>query len=265
MCGLRGRIVTALLSSLSLVGVATGCGGGGSSSKQPATNALVLNPGSAPTASQCGFDQLRGSATSARGKTLPPAPGAYGYTTQGSESVPGQTGRLRPLPRTSDSLVTPVRRSGGLTCFGMEHRHSPSTRTANVYVLRGEDIYIVAVGFTTPSYVQTVLPRPAILALSGTSTRWSGSFSGRTSGTYQVEIAGRRTIRVGGRSVKVVQLASSATFTGELTGSQKTSTLLATDRSLIVQETGTSNLRFGGDEERLNYRDRLVSLTPGGG
>ena len=153
---------------------------------------------------------------------------------------------------------------GGLTCFGVEHRHSPTTRTADVYVLRGEDIYIVAVGFTTPGYVQTVLPRPAILALSGTSTRWSGSFSGRTSGTYRVEIPGRRTMRVGGRSVKVVQLTSSATFRGELTGSQTTSTWLAADRSLIVEETGTSSLRFGGDEERLTYRNRLVSLTPRG-
>jgi hypothetical protein len=255
--------VLAALFAFSLAACAAGCGGSGSSGGgATASNGIELKAGAPPSASTCGFDRLGSSARSARGSQAAPAPGTYSYTSRGTDSVPGTGGRPRALPKSAETLITPARRSGGLTCFGSEQRYSPSTHTSNVYIVRGGDIYIVGVGFNTSSYVQKVLPQPAILAVSATSTSWTGAFRGPTSGSYRVEILRRGSMKVGGKSVSAVELSSKATFTGELTGTQDRTTWLARDRSLVLEESGHSNLRFGGDEEKLAYTIKLRSLQP---
>lgn len=264
VCGARGRLLAAALAALSLV--ASGCGSSSSKPAQgpPASNGLALAQGSPPTEADCGFDQLGSSARSATGSEQPPAAGVYSYETRGSDSIPGTGGKPRELPGVSTQLVTPPRRKGGLTCFASEQRLSPGTRIANVYVIRGGDIYIVAIGFNTANYVQRVLPRPAILALSGTSTKYSGRFGGDTSGRYRIEIVKRGKRKVGGKSVPAVLLSVHAAFTGEIEGTQNRNTWLATDKSLLLEESGESDLRFGGDVEKLGYTVKLRSLQPGG-
>jgi hypothetical protein len=227
------------------IGMTAGCGGSDeSSSEPPPSTRIELSAGAAPSAEQCGFAELKADATG-EPRNSAPQPGVYEYA----------------------STVTPSTKRAGVTCFGSEHRYTDRVRTANVYILRGEDIYIVADGFDTPNFVQTVLPRPAILALSGTQEQWSGTFAGATSGTYSVEIVGRRAFTIGGRKVKTVGLSSRATFKGETEGSQQRETWLAVDRAIVVREKGTSVLRLGGDTERLSYTSTLKSLTPeaGGG
>lgn len=246
--------------SVAIAVAASGCGGGDSSTAgaPPRSSAIELAAGTAPSVELCGFGEVGGAQASGAVKNEPPAPGVYQYATTGTE-------RGKPLPARTNTTVTPGTARAGLTCFGSEHRYTPKVRTADVYILRGEDIYIVADGFVTPNYVQSVKPRPAILALSGTQQAWRGTFAGATSGTYSVEIVGRRTFTIGGKRVKAVGLSSTATFRGETTGSQKRETWLATGRALVVRETGTSVLQLGGDVERLSYTDRLLSLEPSGG
>jgi hypothetical protein len=238
------------------------CGDSGSAGA-PKSNRLALSASKAPTAAQCGFAG-RGSPGRVAASSRAPAPGSYSYATTARETVPGQGG-TRPLPARSDSVITPTRLRGNLVCFGALRRYSSPTRTADVYLRRGDDIYLVALGFDTPSFVLTVLPRPAILALSGSSTTWSGGFTGRTRGSYRVEIVGRRTFKIGNKLVKAVGVRSSAAFRGEADGTQRGVTWLAIARPLVVAESGRSVLRFGGDEERLSFSSRLLSLTPGAG
>jgi hypothetical protein len=239
------------------IGVLGGCGGGDSTADDaPATQRIELSAAAAPSQELCGFGELRGPEAKGAPGNDPPAAGVYAYATAG-----------KGLPQRTESTVTPSTKQGGITCFGSDHRYTKTTRTADVYLLRGEDIYIVADGFDTPHFVQSVKPRPAILALSGTQQEWRGTFAGATSGTYSVEIVGRRTFTIGGKRVKAVGLSSRATFRGETTGTQRRTTWLATGRALVVRETGSSVLHFGGDVERLSYSDRLLSLEPkaGGG
>ena len=255
--------VLATAVALPLAGLAGGCGD--SKKEEPATARLDLTPGAPPPAARCGFDEigsLGDAARSGRGSTTPPEAGAYTYSTTGRETT--EDGGSATLANTTTAVVTPTRRAGGLTCFGSARRLSARTELAEVYLLRGEDIYLVALGVATPNLVETIEPRPAILALSGSTSSWTGEFRGDTSGSYQVEILGRRTFSIGGRKVKTVGLDSRATFTGETNGSQKRTTWIATDRALIVQETGSLELKLGGSVEQLGYSSRLKSLEPGG-
>jgi hypothetical protein len=257
----RARVLATAVA-LPMVGVvAVGCGGG-SKKDDPAPARLDLTPGAPPSAAQCGFDSIGDAARDGSGSTTPPKAGAYSYSTTGRETT--EDGGTAPLAQTTTAIVTPTRRTGGLTCFGSERRLSTRTELADVYLLRGEDIYLVGLGVATPNLVETIAPRPAILALSGSQSSWTGAFRGNTAGTYKVELLGRRTFRVGGKSVKTVGLDSRATFTGETTGSQKRTTWIATDQALIVQETGRFELKLGGSVERLAYSSRLESLEPGG-
>jgi hypothetical protein len=243
----------------SLLACAAGCGGSTHSSP-PISDQLQLSSATPPPASGCGFDQIRASAAPARGRTAgAPAAGVYRYATSGTLSLAAQNRGASRLPATTEALATPVSRAGALECFGTEHRFGSGTSTVDVYLRRGGDVYAVALGFDTPNDVETVLPRPAILALSATATRWTGVFGGPTSGSYQFEILGRRAFRVGGRIVEAVGVSSSASYRGEVTGSRRATTWLSTDGSLIVAESGVITVDIGVAVDRLAYSLRLLS------
>jgi hypothetical protein len=77
-----------------------------------------------------------------------------------------------------------------------------------------------------------------------------------------VEILGRRRFDVGGEPVTAVGLRTRATYRGDVVGEQSTRSWLATDRSLVIAESGRSVMRLAGAEQRLSYRNRLLSLQP---
>lgn len=244
--------------------VAGGCGGGDDGSSEGA-EALSVEAGSPPAVADCAFEnpESLGSAPAGAGRVSAPTAGTYRYATSGTETVPGEP-RPKALPKETETVVTPTRRVRELTCFGSERRISERTRLPEAYVLRGEDVYITALGFDTPNLVRGIAPRPAVLALSGTQSSWSGQFAGRTSGTYSVEIIGRRTFKIGGRKVKAVGLSSEATYEGDATGSRRGETWLAQDGSLVIAESGESSIQVAGGTEKLRYERRLVSLDPEG-
>jgi hypothetical protein len=128
--------------------------------------------------------------------------------------------------------------------------------------VRGDSLYVVGVGVSTPNLVHRIRPRPAILGLSDTQTSWHGVFAGATSGRYDVEVLGRRRFEVAGETVTGLGLRMSATYHGDVEGRQRTDTWLASDRALVLAESGRSVLRLGGAEQRLDYRNRLLSLEP---
>ena len=254
------------MALLSICALTAGCGGSDDDAPAAEAGALVLEAGSPPSERDCGFEDAASVEPAAPGseRVEAPEPGVYRYATTGTETVPGEAGARR-LPRESEALVTPSRTLKGVTCFGSQRTFSDRTRIPEVYVLRGEDVYITALGFDTPNLVESFNPRPAVLAVSGTETVWSGSFKGSTSGDYRVEIIGRRNLRIGGKSVRAVGLRSDANYQGEAEGSRRTTTWLAADRSMVLQEEGESVLVVGGGEQRLRYRTKLVSLTPEAG
>jgi hypothetical protein len=249
-----------LVCTAGAITLSAGCGG---TDDAPAakSNRLVLASGSAPSTEQCGFSELGTAESDARTKTLrPPKVGTYRYETTGTESAPNE-GKTKLGPE-NDIVVTPARTDGDLACFGFDRQYSAATDVTNVYIQRGEDTYITAVGLATPNYVTTIEPRPAILASAGSGTRWSGEFSGPTSGSYVVEIFARRTISVGGERVEAVGLASHATYQGETEGSQDARTWLAVDRPLILADRGRLVIRVGSATNRIDYETRLTSLEP---
>ena len=260
----RPRSATAL-AVCAVAMIATGCGAapGGTGAQ---SEDLPLSVEAPPTASACGFDDgvaLREAAALRSGPAAAtPLPGAYRYATHGVTSDPDAAGGVRALPGRTTAVVTPARTAAGLRCFGRRHRLAPYTDAANVYVVRGQDVYVVGVGIATPHLVERVTPRPAILGASDTETRWSGAFRGPTSGTYAVEVLGRRRIRVGDRVVSAVGVRSTAIYRGQVTGEQVSRSWVTPGRSLVVAESARSALRIGGAEERLRYRSRLLSLLP---
>jgi hypothetical protein len=257
--GLR-ELVWPLVLATGAITLSAGCGG---DDDAPAAESkrLTLTPGDAPTVEQCGFSELETADSAARRKTLePPEAGAYTYRTKGTETASneGRSG-LDPI---NDLVVTRPLKQGDLTCFGFEREFSPTTAVTNVYIQRGEDTYISAIGVATANYVTTIEPRPAILAAAGAGTRWSGQFSGATSGTYEVEIFDRRTISVGGERVEAVGLDSHATYHGETEGSQDARTWLATDHPLILSEQAQLVIKVGSATNRIDYESELTSLDP---
>lgn len=236
--------------------LAAGCGGGSDDDAPPPSKELELSATSPPTETDCGFTE---AGLDDGGKTTlePAAPGVYRYTTSGSAS--GDK-----LPATSTMTATPARKQGSIACIGTARKLSDRVTTGEVYLLRGEDIYAVALGASSPNLVETVRPRPAILAMSGTETSWTGEFSGPTTGTYTGEIIGRRSFRIDGRSVRAVGIESRANYRGEASGTRESEVWIQIDGSLVLQERTRSELRVGGTTEKLDYTVKLASLEPEG-
>jgi hypothetical protein len=242
--------------------LATGCGGGSDDDDSGTPAGLRLTPGTPPSVNDCGFEDaksLQGEPSDAEPLAVPQA-GTYRYRTRGAETTPDDG--VRNLPATTTLTVTPPRRSGRLTCVGFIREWSDRTTTYDVYVLRGEDVYVTALGLDTPNSVESARPRPAILALSGSGTTWKGSFSGATSGSYEMEILRRDTLSIGGERVRAVQVASKATYRGETTGTRETTTWLGVDRPLVLIENGNQTLRVGGGDQQLRYTTTLTALRP---
>jgi hypothetical protein len=244
---------------------APGCGGGEAASDEvegPArTQQLTFEAGAAPADDRCGFEDLDSADAAAPRKTLnPPRPGTYSYETEGTVALPDEA-RAR-LPDRTETVITPATTEGEVSCHGTEQRFSPRATLSNVVIQRGEDVYLTAIGFASSNYVTTVEPRPAVLASAASGTRWDGTFDGPTSGSYEVEVIGRKTFDVGGDQVEAVGLDSRATYHGDTEGSQARKTWLSVDRPLILSESGEFALEVGGGEDRLEYETTLTSLEP---
>lgn len=266
--GPRVTVDHVLLRTLSLMAIAfitvlaAACGGGSDKDDSKPPEGLRLTAGTPPSVEDCGFEDAESlQADGSGGETLAaPSPGTYTYRSRGAETVPGEG--PRDLPSSTRLTVTPPRRDGNLSCVGFIRRWSDRTTTYDVYVLRGEDVYVTALGLDTPNSVESARPRPAILALSGSGTTWKGGFGGDTEGSYNMEILRRGTLSIAGERVRAVQVSSTATYRGGTTGRRRTTAWLGVDRPLILSEDGEQTLQVGGGEEQLRYSTTLTALRP---
>lgn len=257
---MRLRGASASLATLALATVAGACSESGPAA--PA-NELSLGPERPPSAADCGFSSPLPTAAALGGGSRVPAAGTYRYSVRGSEDLPDA--RPSELPATIETAITPTRRRGDLLCFGVDRPYSPRVGLANVYIRRGDDIYVTAIRLRTPNYVTTIKPRPAILAVPGAGERWRGTFRGATSGEYRTKLLGRRTLSVAGERVEAFGVQLRAQFSGASAGSQRTRTWLAMKRPLVLAEQGELTLRVGGATNRLRYGLRLRSRESDGG
>lgn len=219
--------------------------------------ALKIARPTTPSASQCGA-----VAESGQGRPeKPPLPGTYDYRARGHRVLIGNDRRVFQLPHTIQVVVSPTRRVGRLVCFALQRRFGEDLADTGIFVIRGNDVYLRAVRFQSGSYINAFAPNPAILSLSGSELSWSGTFRGSAVGRYAAELIGRKTIRVGSRSVRAVGIRSRASYAGSLRGWDRSVQWFAPARHLIVAERSTQQRTLGLDRLRLSYSARLTSLS----
>lgn len=235
----------------------------GSSSTEAHPSALA--PPDPPSAKICGIgSSAEAPAGGARDgeKQSPPPAGIYSYRTRGRSGVPSEALRARDLPRVTTLIVTRSRRFGGLACFRMQKRYSPRLANTETYVIRGDELFLVGLRIEALENAQEVRPVPAVLFASRSGSKWSGGFSGRTSGSYVVTGLGKRPFRLGSKRLKVTGLRSSVSYRGAVTGTQTTTAWISLARRVIVSERVVLRERLGVSEVRLRLRRRLMDLAP---
>lgn len=243
------------LSFLGLSAVAyAGCGG----KDEGPTGSIVVARPATPSRSQCGSTAESGG----RRAEKPPRPGTYEYRARGRRILIGDRRRAFKLPPTIEIVVSPMRRVGTLACFALQRRYDKGLADTGVFVIRGSDIYVRSARFQDGSYIKSFTPSPPILSLSGSELNWSGEFRGSTAGRYAAEVVGRKTIKVGSRSVRVVGVQTRGSYAGAIKGWERSIRWFALDRNLVVAETSTQRRTLGLDRLRLTYSARLKSLKP---
>jgi hypothetical protein len=176
--------------------------------------------------------------------------------------VPDEAVRAKDLPRLTKLIVTKPRRSGGLVCFRMQKRYTDDIANTETYVIRDDDLYLVGLLVQASGQSREVRPVPAVLFAGDAGSRWSGQFSGRTSGSYSATGLGRRTYTLHGKGLRVTGLRSSVSYRGAVTGRQVTTIWISPDEGLIVSENVTMRERLGVNDFRLGLRRQLVRPRP---
>lgn len=145
----------------------------------------------------------------------------------------------------------------------MQKRYTSQLANTETYVIRGNELYLVGLRVDALGRSQEVRPVPAVLFASGSGSKWSGEFTGRTSGSYSVTGLGTRHYRLGDRKLRVTGLRSSVSYRGAVTGTQTATTWVSPAQSLVVAERVALRERLGVNEVRLKLRRRLLNLDPG--
>jgi hypothetical protein len=245
----RKSNIMLLIAAALCVGIA-GCGTSDSAS-DPVAGKAIARP-SAPKAGDCAAREL---ATGEHSRQLAPKPATYDYRLRGKETVLGERHAIYDLPRSMPMIVTPSTRVGNLRCFRVQRRIRNSVVETSTFAGRGDAVYLTKLELETDTSSETLVPRPAVLAISPDDVEWSGAFAGPTRGRYRGELLGRRTIRVDGRAVRAIGIALDSSFAGKVTGTQRSQQWFSLDRHLVLRE----RRRFGQENLRTTYSTRLVS------
>ncbi len=267
IAGVKGGQVRRHRCSLALL-LCAGCllslGGCGSSSSGAGREALA--PPGEPTAKDCGIgpSPQRRSADRDRGgkEQSPPRAGVYSYRTRGRSGVPSEAIRAKDLPPVTQLIVTEPRRYQGMDCFRMQKRYTPHLANTETYVIRGNELFLVGLRIQALERSREVRPVPAVLFATNSGSKWSGSFSGSTSGTYSFTGLGRRLFQLGGKQLKTTGVRSSVSYRGAVNGTQVTTAWVSLSRRMIVTEEVTMKERLGVSQVRMKMRRRLLTLSP---
>ena len=224
----------------------------------------AVAPPSPPTAKSCGIEgsPQRRSPAAARKRQLPPPPGVYRYRTRGTAGVPSEAVRARDLPRVTELVATRSRRFGDLVCFRLQKRYAQDLANTETYVIRGSELFLVGLRIEARGSSQEVRPAPAVLFGSSSGSKWSGQFSGATSGSYSVTGLGERAYRLAGRRLRATGVRSSVTYRGAVSGAQAMTAWILPRQRLVLSERVVLRERLGVSDVRVRLRRRLLSLEP---
>jgi hypothetical protein len=254
---MRGHQKALLLGGIALL--FAGCG----SSGPVASEQSVARP-STPRKEECAFKPqpraARRNVRTAATDESPPKAGTYLYEVKGTQAIPGQALRVKNLPRRSELVVTPARKTQGGSCFRVQTRVSPDLAITRTYVVQGEDIYLVSLVTNAFDESQEIRPSPPVLSATNSGSRWSGQFGGPTYGAYTFSGLGKRTFRVGHDRIRAVGISSSVRYRGAFTGSQVATAWIALQKKLIVAERLRSRQEFGATTLKVRSSSHLVSL-----
>jgi hypothetical protein len=234
----------------------------GSPASEAGDGAVALP--STPTAKSCGIagSSQRRPPGAARKRQLPTPPGVYRYRTRGATGVPSEAVRARDLPRVTELIATKSRRFGDLVCFRLQKRYAPDLANTETYVIRGSELFLVGLRIQARGGSQEVRPAPAVLFGSNSGSKWSGQFSGATSGSYSVTGLGERVYRLGDRRLKATGVRSLVSYRGAVSGAQAMTAWVLPQKRLILTERVVLRERLGVSNVRLHLRRRLVTLEP---
>jgi len=255
--GLRAASIPALCIGGALALVACGSPAG------EADDGAVALP-SPPTAKNCGIagSPQRHRSSTARKRQLPPPPGVYRYRTRGASGIPSEAVAARNLPPVTRLIATKSRRFGDLVCFRLQKRYSPDLANTETYVIRGGELFLVGLRIEALGSSQEVRPAPPVLFGSNAGSKWSGQFSGASSGSYSVTALGERVYRVDGKRLKATGVRSSVSYRGAVSGAQAMTAWILPQKRLVLTEKVVLRERLGVSNVRLHLRRRLISLEP---
>jgi hypothetical protein len=245
-----------------LLAAAIVVGGCGSDEEAPERPIRLVQPPTPPGADDCASPSL---ATRQRPDELAPEAGTYRYETDGILSTlrDGRVTDRRQLPGTTPVIVTEARRVDALRCFRVQRRLTDSLADTATVVIVGSDVYIARLELQAGGDLIEVVPRPPIRSLAADELEWAGSFAGPTRGVYEASILGRRTMRVGGARVRAVGIEIRLSYAGDVRGRERSRAWFSLRENLALTEQVERERDFGLERQRLDYRSKLVSLTPG--
>lgn len=234
----------------------SGSGGGGSSPKNDQT-AVAAGTGSEQSSTAA-------KKKSSRGYDYPTTPeeGVYSWNTEGWEEA---AGIRREFPRESQRIITA---SDG-DSYKQHHYFSEEREIWSEFVTSDKGMHMASqrnrAKFGPVTNDSTITFSPAMLvglAYPEVGKSWSGSWKGKTSGTYAARIFDHGTMTVGGESLEVWGYELRLQMKGELDGTVFARIMYAPEHALTVQENYKQDIQSERGRYRAEWSVTLKSTTP---
>lgn len=235
----------------------SGSGGGGSSPKNDKT-AVAAGTESQPSSGE------QSAAAKKAGYDYPTTPeeGVYSWDTEGWEEA---AGIRRQFPKESQRIIT---ESDG-DSFKSHHYFSEEREIWSEFVISNKGAHLAMQRnrakfgpVTNDSTIDFAPPMLVGLANPKEGASWSGSWKGRTSGTYRSHIFEHTTMNIGGEQVEVWGYEVQMTMRGELNGTVFAQVRFAPEYALTVQEHYKQEIQTDRGRYRAEWTMTLKSTTP---
>lgn len=216
---------------------------------------MTVKMPTSPTASDCAIPILQSQRAAA---DLDPPAGTYRFAVRGKRKLSGSQGYSRKLPKEMRLIVLPAESFGQVKCFVAQRRYSDSLADTSTFAIRGDDVYLTRLLVQSGGQIADVLPRPPVQSIAGSGSVWSGQFRGPTSGSYRMELLGRKSMTLRGERVTAAGIQSEFVFNGDFTGRESSERWIATETNEIISERVHQERNFGVDVISLDYTARLA-------
>ncbi|MCA1832497.1 MAG: hypothetical protein LC750_07165 [Actinobacteria bacterium] len=196
-----------------------------------------------------------------------PQPGQYQYDQSGTEKLcQGAACQSYDLPPSETQTISYTSRSKSAAVMVIESKASDqrSVRVTLQLDKQGAGVTNITSHFSVGPFTQTteITPDPPMQVIRlplEVGAHWSGTWSGKISGSYSIRVLGQDQVEVAGHSVEAFRMSQVFELSGDVSGKQADTQWFDPATGIVVKDQGKSSFTSQNGTYESQYQHLLHS------